>query len=215
MLAVITCLVGIFAILAVGESLYRKKILRGEYLRKFIHISAGSFIAFWPWLIDWPVIQLLGLAMLAVIWLNHRLKKLHAGGGIKRKTYGFYLFAVAVVVLPFLTHNKLFFAIAMLNMALADGVAAIIGTAYGKGYGYKVFKQLKTIIGSMAFWFTSLCILDISLLFAHETFSFTDFAVLLLVLPPVLTAIENLGVMGFDNIAVPVAAVLALQIAAL
>ncbi|HLB66329.1 MAG TPA: hypothetical protein VJJ78_01905, partial [Candidatus Saccharimonadales bacterium] len=63
MLAVIACLAGIFAILVIEEIFYKRKILQGEYLRKFVHISAGSFIAFWPWLISWRAIQLIGVLM--------------------------------------------------------------------------------------------------------------------------------------------------------
>jgi len=213
MLAVITCLAGIFAILVIEEIFYKRKILQGEYLRKFVHISAGSFIAFWPWLISWRAIQLIGVLMVVIIWLNHRLKTFHASGEVERKTYGFYLFALAVIVTPFLTHNKIFFVLAMLNMAIADGMAAIIGTAYGKRYEYRVFNQLKTVVGTMAFWFVSFCILGVGLLYLHDSLSFTHYALLLILLPPILAGLENLGGLGSDNVIVPVAVVLALQLA--
>ena len=213
MLAVIACLAGIFAILVIEEIFYKRKILQGEYLRKFVHISAGSFIAFWPWLISWRAIQLIGVLMVVIIWLNHRLKTFHASGEVERKTYGFYLFALAVIVSPLLTHNKVFFALAMLNMAIADGMAAIIGTAYGKRYEYRVFHQLKTVVGTMTFWFVSFCILGVGLLFLHNSLSFTHYALLLIFLPPALAGLENLGGLGTDNVIVPVAVIWALQLA--
>ena len=213
MLAVIACLAGIFTILVIEEIFYKRKILQGEYLRKFVHISAGSFIAFWPWLISWRAIQLIGVLMVVIIWLNHRLKTFHASGEVERKTYGFYLFALAVIITPWLTHNKIFFALAMLNMAIADGMAAVIGTAYGKRYEYWVFHQLKTVVGTMAFWFVSFCILGVGLLFLHNSLSFSHYALLLILLPPILAGLENLGGLGSDNVIVPIAVILALQLA--
>lgn len=213
MLAVIACLSGIFAVLVIEEIFYQTKILEGEYLRKFVHMAAGSFIALWPWLISWGAIQLIGLAMFAVIWLNHRLKTLHASGEVGRKTYGFYLFALAVFVVPSLTHNKIFFALALLNMALADGMAAVLGTARGKKYEYRIFGQPKTIIGTMTFWFVSICILGPGLLFLHDSLSFSHYMILIIALPPALAALENMAVFGLDNFVVPVAAIFALQLA--
>lgn len=213
MLAVIACLAGIFAILVIEEIFYKRKILQGEYLRKFVHISAGSFIAFWPWLISWRAIELISLAMLAVVLINYHSKTIHMSGNIARRTYGGILFPLGVIASALLTHNKIIFALAILNMALADGLAAVIGTAYGKRYEYRVFHQLKTVVGTMAFWFTSFCILGVGLLFLHDSLSFTHYALLLVLLPPILAGLENLGGLGTDNIIVPVAVILALELA--
>ncbi|MBI2591906.1 hypothetical protein HYW36_00255 [Candidatus Saccharibacteria bacterium] len=213
MLAVIICLAGIFAILVVAEILHKRKILHGEYLRKFVHIPSGAFIAFWPWLISWRAIQLISLAMLAVVLINHRTRSIHISGDIKRPTYGGVLFPVAVIIAAALTREKIFFAIAILHMAVADGMAAVIGTAYGKKLAYKVFHQVKTVLGTMAFWLASLYILGVGILFAHDLISFTNYALLLLVLPPILAALENLAVLGLDNVVVPVAVIAALQLA--
>ena len=213
MLALIACLGGIFAILVISEILYKQKILEGEYLRKFVHISSGIFIAFWPWLVSWRTIELISLSMLAVVIINHRSKTIHLGGNIKRLTYGGMLFPLGVLASALLTHNKFFFALAVLHLALADGLAAVIGITYGKRFSYKIFHQLKTLAGTMTFWFASLSILGVGLLFAHDYISFNHYALLLILLPPILASLENLAVLGLDNLIVPVAVVLALQLA--
>ena len=41
------------------------------------------------------------------------------------------------------THNHLLFAAAMLHLSIADGLAAVIGTKYGKGNTYKVFASAR------------------------------------------------------------------------
>lgn len=214
MLAVIFCLTGIALLLLIAEILWRRKLIKGEGQRKFLHITAGSFIAFWPWLISTRTIQLLGLAMLTGVLLNHLTEsKLHFSRGPKREGYGDIFFGLAVIALALLTDDKTFFAIAMLILALADGLAAVVGKSFGKVWRYKVFNQTKTVVGSMTFWFISLCILGGGILLAHDVITFSGYAILLIFLPPILTVIENISGYGLDNIILPLAVVIALNLA--
>ena len=214
MFTIIVSLSAISAVLLIDEILWRKKIIHGELKRKFVHISVTSFVAFWPWIMSWKAIQLIGVVMVLVLLINRQLKVLHYLGGIRQKTYGDVFLALSITTTALLTDEKVFFAIAMLHVALADGLAAIIGTKFGKKWKYKVFGQPKSIIGSMTFWIVSLFILGVGLLAAHSAIPFSNYIILLLVLPPILTAIENLAVLGTDNLAIPVVVVIALQVAA-
>lgn len=213
MLSIFVCLGGIGLILLAEEFFYRKKILEGEYLRKFVHMSAGTFVAFWPWLIGWRTIQLIGLSMIVVVYLNHRLKKINMSGGVKRITYGGLTFPAAIIISAFLTDEKIFFCLAILNMALADGVAALVGTALHNRSKYGVFHQIKTLAGSAAFWLMSFCILAVGLLFAVDLIPYENYKLLIILLPPVLTVTEAVTIKGFDNISVPVVALIALNLA--
>jgi len=209
MLAVIVCLAGVAAILIAAEVLWRLKILRGEYQRKFVHIGAGTFIAFWPWLISFHDIQLISLAMLAAIIFVQQYKLLHFTSEPKRLSYGFIFFALAVLLVSLLTDNKLYFALAILNMSLADGFAALAGQRYGKNWRYLILTHSKTVVGSMTFWFVSVCILGVGLLFSNILMP--HYLPLLLFLPPLLAIVENLPGIGSDNIFVPLAVVLILK----
>jgi hypothetical protein len=62
----------------------------------------------------------------------------------------------------------------------------------------------------MAFWLTALLIFGIGLLVVHQNFTFNHYIDLLIIAPPTLTLIENLGVMGFDNLLLPPAVLLML-----
>ena len=42
----------VFAILAFSELGWRRFWLKGEVGRKFVHISVGTFVAFWPYFLD-------------------------------------------------------------------------------------------------------------------------------------------------------------------
>lgn len=214
MLTVIVCLGVVLATLALAEELWKRKILRGEKQRKFVHILIGTFIAFWPWLMSWRTIQIIAAFMLLGVLLNRYRKTLHFTEGLNRTTYGDIFFTLAVLLCALLTTNKVFFLIAILHMALADGLAAVAGKKAGKNWAYKAVGQTKTVIGSMAFWIVSLSILGIGTLFAHDQITFNSYAALLFVLPPALTFLENISPLGSDNITVPIATLAALNAAA-
>jgi dolichol kinase len=59
-----------------------------------------------------------------------------------------------------------------------------------------------------------LCILGVGLLPALSFIPFNHYAALLIILPPVLTITENVAVLGIDNLAIPIVAIAALQLAA-
>jgi phytol kinase len=215
MLAIILSLILVGAILLIDEFLWRKKIIHGELKRKLVHITVMAFVAFWPWIMSWKAIQLLGISMVIVLLINRQVKVLHYLGGIRQQTYGDIFLALTITTTALITNEKIFFAIALLHVAFADGLAAIIGTKFGRKTRYKIFGQTKSIIGSMAFWVTSLFILGVGLLAAHNLIPFNHYAILLIVLPPILTVTENLAVYGMDNLAVPILVVAALQLEAI
>jgi dolichol kinase len=212
MLEIALCLLGVFILLVATQELFWKKYLQGEYLRKFLHITVGCFVAIWPWLISWQAIQFISLAMLIGVLVNHRFKIVKFNH-IKRKTYGDILFAAVILAASIITTNKVFFALAILQMSLADGFAAVIGEKYGRPWRYKIFNQTKTVLGSMTFWFVSLCVLAAGALFAHDVISFKNYVLVLILLPPLLTYLENISVYGTDNLVVPIVALYGLHLA--
>ncbi len=211
MLKLFLCLAVVCLILLISELIWERKILKGEYLRKFVHITAGSFIAFWPWILSWRTIQILSLAMVVVIIANKYLGFFNYHGKIRRVSQGDFFFAVAIFVCSIISQNKIFFAMAILEVALADGLAAIAGISAGKHWEYRIFGYKKTVIGSMVFWIVSASILTGGLLAAHDYFSFQSYYYLLLMLPPFLTLLENVAVYGSDNLVVPVALIVVLR----
>lgn len=214
MLAVLACLTGIFALLLISEILDQKKIIRGDQKRKFIHITCGTFIAFWPWLVSWQTIAWLGVAMLLVVLLNHKIRIVDFHSNLNRHTYGDIFFALGIVISALMTDSQVFFAVAILIMTYADSLANIVGREYGKGWGYNIFGHHKTVVGSMVMWLASLYILGIGLLYDYQSLSFASYTTLILLLPPVLVLVENFSPNGFDDLLIPVAVILALNLAA-
>ncbi|MEJ0072596.1 MAG: hypothetical protein WDN27_00660 [Candidatus Saccharibacteria bacterium] len=58
---------------------------------------------------------------------------------MQRPTYGEIFFALIVGLLTFITSAKAIYAAAILQMSLADGFAAIIGSRFGRDNKYHVF----------------------------------------------------------------------------
>jgi hypothetical protein len=85
----------------IGRTTYRrvfvaKKIIHGELKRKLVHIAVTSFVAFWPWIMGWKAIQLIGIAMILVLLVNRQVKVLHYLGGIRQQTYGDVFLALSI-----------------------------------------------------------------------------------------------------------------------
>jgi len=214
MLNFIICVLGLGLLLVASELLGKYKILKGEYQRKFLHIASGSFMAAWPWLIGWGTIQILSLLMIAIMAANHYMGIFNYQKRIGRVSYGDIFLALAVLISSVLTHNKIFFAMAILEVAVADGLAALAGSSYGKEWVYKVLGYKKTLIGTMVFWIATTSILTPGLLASHDIFSFQDYYYLLLLLPPALTLIENVAIFGIDNLIIPIFLIIVLRIVA-
>jgi len=189
----------IFILLLLSEFLWRAKILRGEAARKLLHIVIGSYVALWPYFLTFRTIQLLALAMFIVVALSHRFKLFHAINDVHRKTKGDLLYAVGIGLVASLTHSPWIFAVAVLHMSVADGLAGLVGSRYGKTSGYKIFGYQKSAIGTATFVVSSFFILAMLSPF-HP---FATPAIVVAFLPFAAAALENIGVRGTDNVLIP------------
>jgi dolichol kinase len=197
----------IVLILYFAERGSRAKHLHPELTRKFVHVTVGTFVAFWPFFLSWRIIASLSLLFFIAIAISMRLEILRSIHSVQRTTKGELLFALAIGVLALIATNKWVFMAGMLNLALGDGMAALVGILKGEGNEYKVFGHTKSRAGTLAFLVTSFCISIIYLLFSGSGFSFTT----LLLVPVIAAATENLAVNGTDNLAIPVIVALLLS----
>lgn len=198
----ITVLV-VFAILMIGERIKKHERLNPEIARKFIHISVGSFVAFWPFFLNDNAIYVICLAFVAVILFTRFSGLFPSIHKVPRKTWGDILFPVGIAATLWLAADPWIFTAAILHLSLADGFAALAGEKYGKTNGYKILGYRKTFAGNAAFFVISLAITTCLIWF--EPGSFASIAMPTLFLVPIFaTTIESLSVRGSDNILVPV-----------
>ena len=189
-----------FLLLSSTEYLWRKGHLHKEYARKLVHMSVGTFVAFWPFFLDWNDIRLLSLAFVIVISLSLWLRIFKSIHSVERPSWGEVLFALSVGFITLLTSDPYVYMAAILHMSIADGAAAVVGERYGKGNGYRIFGQRKSRAGSAAFLVASLVILAVYSWISGNTVA----PVYIVSLAFATTALENAGWRGFDNLLVPV-----------
>lgn len=192
-------------ILLIAELLWKKKWLRGELGRKFIHIGGATFVAFLPFFVNWQAIQVAALAALLFVVLvyPHRNKVFKALYDVDRLSWGEFFAGAIVLGLALLQPDRLIFCVAILHVALADGFAAVVGTTYGKKNRYKIFGHTKSIAGTATFYFISLLLAVAVILLDHASYDSPALAIIL-VMPLIATALENVGVYGSDNVLVPI-----------
>lgn len=199
-MTLILSVLAVFVVLVLSEFGWRKHWLDNEAGRKFVHILVGSFVAFWPFFMSWNEIRLLSVAFLAVVILSKYLNVFHAINSVQRPTYGQVFFALTVGLLTFVTHSKGVYAAALLQMSLADGFAAIVGTRFGRDNKYHLLGHTKSIAGTSAFLATS-----VALLLGYSIFSTVGLPIALVVFGAIVAAtLENLAAFGLDNLLVPI-----------
>jgi dolichol kinase len=198
MLALVVVAV-IFLILIGAEYLSRKKGLHAELSRKLIHVSAGTFAAFWPFFLSWHQIQILSIIFLVGMVLSVRLHLFRSIHDVERTAAGEILAVTIVALLSFITTSEWVFMAAMLHLSLADGFAAIVGVLYGEKNSYKILGEVRSLAGSLAFFFVSIGIMVCYAAFSGQTYS----SVTVLWLPVAATIVENVAVRGSDNVAIP------------
>lgn len=207
-MTLILTILAVLVILVSSEAWWRKRRPHDEFSRKFIHVTVGSFAATWPYFLSWNQILLLSAAFLVGVLFSQYLNIFQAIHAVERPTWGEACFALAVGILTLITHSPAIYLVALLHMGLADGVAAIVGTIYGRNNTYKVFGHAKSVAGTLAF-----LIISITLLLAYATVApHTISAVALVGWALLATALENVAIRGLDNLFVPLVVAAALMV---
>lgn len=211
MLELFLTLLIIAIILVLSELLLREKIIHGEIARKFVHILTGVFISSWAFYLEIEQIQAISLLLIIGVLISQRLKIFKAIRNVDRNSWGEILFAVSVGVTATLAPSSWVYTIAILNMSLADGLAAVVGSAYGGSTKYKVFGYKKTLVGSGVFYLTSFSIMLLWILFGIGQWQY--YYIFLLFWVPLLSSLsENIAVNGLDNLVVPIVVIATFEI---
>lgn len=213
-IALVTALIPLS--LAVLVRLRRRGVLGPEGSRKLAHVGLGIAAALFPWLFDsrWPVWVLAALALVALLAVRGfpPLRSRFGGAllGVERYSWGDLLFPVGVAVAWSLAPaDRLRFTLPVLVLALADALAAIIGSRYGR-LAYSSAGGRKTWEGSLVFALVTFLLVLVPLLL----FTPTGRAESLLIafdMALFLMLVEALAWNGADNLLIPVAGLLLLD----
>ncbi len=178
---------------------------KSEYVRKFIHILTSFIIIPAEYCIENPVYRIAVPVLFIFINAFAVATDMIKGLGMKdkRRNLGLVLYPVSVSgvvlleILGIITPESA--VTGVLVMGLGDGLAAVVGTKWGR-HGYTVYgKYHKSIEGSLAMAAVTaacaLCFTKMSLPYA-------------LLLALIMSLVENLSPSTVDNVSVPFAAAL-------
>jgi phytol kinase len=194
--------------LLIAEFGYKRTWWHGEGARKFVHMLVALQAAFWPLFLDWNEVRLISIGLTIGFVISMKLRLFQSLGSVARLTYGEVFFALIIGALTLVTSSKGIYAAAILHLGFADGLAALIGLRYGRTTTYHIFNHRKSLVGTTTFFITSLAILVGFSLLSSAGLSWQY----IVLGSAIATLLENIGVIGLDNLLVPAWIVLLLTV---
>ena len=197
-----------------AEWLYHKIKIHGEITRKYVHVMTGLLTMLFPLLIEshWYVLALCA-CFLIILWISLVFKLLPSINAVGRKSTGSLLYPIVVYgcYLVYTSYSHyIYYYIPLVILALCDPLAALIGKTWPLGT-YTTFGHTKTMSGTMSFFVLAI---GLSLLFIITLQgSSVQHAIFPAICIALFTALaEAITHRGFDNITIPLAALVVLLI---
>ena len=176
-----------------------------EVVRKIIHIGIGPLIPITQFLkIDQKsALIFTGIVSLMVL-INYTYKIFPTIEDVERKSYGTIFYCLSLFILIWLFWDKDPYALiaGFFIMTFGDGLAGLIGKSFNSK-NWIIFNQKKSLFGTFTMFLTSLVIVC-SIGYTHQSnFNLNYFGIALLA-----TLLEQLSVIGIDNLIVPISSAL-------
>ena len=198
-------LCGFFVLLFIAEILHDKFHVHVEHSRKFLHVAGGLYALLTPlWIHSLWILITLTLIALFTLWYTKRkglLKSLH---GVSRQSFGSVLFLIPIsfcYLYSLYTGKPIYFYLPILLMIISDTLAFYAGRKFN-WLRYKTGRMHKTVGGSIAF-FGSAFLISWFMLGANRQILLLSVGIAM-----VTTLIEARSQGGWDNLFVPLSAVL-------
>lgn len=203
--------IGGIALLLVCEGLIRKKHLKGENARKLVHICVAIYASTWAFYLNSRWIAFISVILVGAVIVAQKYDFMESMHTVRRVTYGEIWYPLGIGVSAILFTNPYIYALAVLHMGLADGLAAVVGVGMGKNAKrFHVLKQTKSVAGTLVFITTSFI-----MYFAYWVvwssvpifeYSIVNAVVISLSSAVIVATVEIFAPRGSDNILVPMSA---------
>ena len=187
------------------EILSRCWTIKPEISRKSTHLFSALASSLLVVFCRLPEIAVIGFLFVIILVVSRRKQVWHSLYRIQRKSWGEVTFPLAVAVTALLAPSKEAFVIGMLFLGLADTAASLLGQRFGQRH-LPVFGG-KTWVGSLA---CLVCCYIIGAAFAGQILSGPVAGLAIAV-----TVAEAAGSRGFDNLLMPVTAMLFIRLVGL
>lgn len=204
---------GFLALFGLSELIYRKTGTETEITRKMVHVLGGIICILFPFIFTevWPVAVLAAL-FVGIIWFSKRKGYLPSIHKVERHTQGSYLYPMAILLcfwVYILNGSILYFFIPVIILAVSDPSAAFFGKLFPYGK-YTFWRETKTLLGSLAFFFSAVVIVIICLHYERLPIIKNWEFITIVALSGSLA--EGLGRRGEDNIWIPMAVIAAMRL---
>ena len=198
----------IFLLFFVVAEILRKKGIKPEATRKFVHFSGAFVTIFFPFILNshWTVL-VLAAGFAFIMLLTKKLELLQSVHGVMRKSDGAIYHPVAIYtcfLYSQILNQPMFYVIAILILAVSDALAALVGKSYGANEYLVEVGTRKTIEGSVTFFLTSFLIVHLILLLTTQT-GRVESVLIALLISIIVTVFEGVSLKGADNLFIPLA----------
>ncbi|MGF1521365.1 MAG: diacylglycerol/polyprenol kinase family protein [Leptolyngbyaceae cyanobacterium] len=201
-IALVVVWLGVIGLTA--EGLYLTKSVSSEVTRKIVHMGVGNVILL-AWWLQTPAWMGISASVVAsvVALISYWLPILPGINSVGRTSLGTFFYAVSIGILTAVFWRQgypEFAALGILTMTWGDGMAALIGQAYGR-HPYEVWGIKKSWEGSGAMLVASFIAGCLTLAIAYGfTLSVCAIAFLIALFATLLEAFSKIGI---DNLTVP------------
>jgi len=174
-----------------------------ELLRKIIHIGIGPLIPFAKFLEIDQNSALYFTGIISILtFINYQSKLFPTIEDVDRKSYGTLFYCISLFILIYLYWNKdpTSLIAGFFIMTFGDGFAGLIGKNF-RSKSWTFFGQKKSLFGTMTMFISSLIIV-----FGLSYYQKYDLDLNLFTIAFISTILEQLSILGIDNLIVPVVA---------
>jgi len=208
----------VFGVIALGELLRRLGHRPQEFTRKFIHIGVGMWVVGTVLLFETWYLALIPPATFVVInAISYWRGTFKAMESEEKGNLGTIYFPIAFgAVIYYFWSQPVLMVASMMPLTWGDAMAAIVGRRYGH-YRYTIGGRTRSLEGSVAmlFWSwatTSVALFVMPYLLGKPLINWMLALIYGGVVALVCTLVEAFSPWGIDNLTVPAAAVLVLNL---
>jgi dolichol kinase len=201
-------------LLIVTHSLYKFFKVPSDGSRKFLHVCGGALSLFFPLFLrsHWWVLILCILAflLLLITYIKRWLLAVHQ---TSRVSFGSIIFPVSVYICFFIAlklGNDILFYLPISILIISDTAAEWGGKKWGR-LSRSFFNNQKTVMGSLCFAVSSLIISVIWLAYVFHL-PIAKSLMISLSIAIIVAIAELVSLRGFDNITVPISALVLLDL---
>jgi phytol kinase len=201
------------AVLFIIERTYRRYKFSAEISRKIAHVLTGlNSLIFIPLIDDALIIALISITAFIFLLVTKTGSALNSIHKVPRKSFGSVIFPLPFLIcflFANLENNAIYLYLPLLTFILADPAAASVGLRIPM-ISYTIWKQTKTISGSMAFFITTFLL---SLILINHFLGpvISMLLVLSFMMALLSTLIEAVSPAGSDNLSVPIVQLILLK----